>query len=56
MTERSEGEPREQTAGAFGGAVSPHPLTGSRGNGTENFEILLPLDARKLLFQHAFNE
>ena len=35
-----------------GGAVSP---MGSRGSAPENFENLVPLDARKLLFQHAFS-
>ena len=44
---------REQTAGGLGGAVSPP--AGSRGSGPENFENLVPLDARKLLFQHAFS-
>ena len=49
-TERSDG------ANSWGlwGAVSPP--TGSRDSAPENFEILVPLDARKLLFQHAFNE
>ena len=48
-TERSEG------ANSWGlwGAVSPP--TGSRDGAPENFEILVPLDARKLLFQHAFS-
>ena len=50
VDERGEG------ANSWGlwGAVSPP--TGSRDSAPENFEILVPLDARKLLFQHAFNE
>ena len=53
-TENHVSVAREPTDGGFGGAVSPE--TRSRGSTPENFEILVPLDAQKWLFQHAFNE
>ena len=46
----------EGTEGAISWGVWGRPPTGFRGSGPKNFEILVPLDGRKLLFQHAFNE
>ncbi len=44
-------EAREEAAGGLGGCCKPPPpQTGSRGSAPENFEILVPLDARKLVF------
>ena len=57
QAERSEALTATEGAiswGVWGDAVSPP--NGVQGQRPKKFEILVPLDGRKLLFQHAFNE